>query len=662
MGNPGSGRPQEANRSGNVGRPQGTGAPGAARRPRGVQEPGSVRKPQGGRTDDIKMLQNPGNGRSVQGTGRAGSAGGSGGADRYRNPRPAGKSRAMEKPMYIERDNPRRRNRRGKTGSGKMILLCLLLLLAAGSVGGYLYIGSLAYKVVRAEAGSSVAPSEFMKNGDGNAVFAEGSDEFDTAIPGEYRVKVKSGLFTHKCTLIIQDTRPPVAQAVQVKIPVGTTCGPESFVTGIEDATQVTVTYAAEPDFSLKGTQAVQVILTDKGDNRTIVDSELYLSIVADNVTVEAGQGVPGLDKFVAAGETGQFITEMSEIDYARVGDYQVSLLVNGDSYISTLHIVDTIAPVVEVHDIEDYAFVPRNAGDFATRIDDVTEVAASFKKEPDLSYIGTQEVELVFTDQGNNRTEKKARLTLKEDKEAPVIHGAVDLIIYAGDTVSYKKDVTVTDNSTDGLSLDVDTSQVNTRAEGVYPVTYVARDAAGNTDTVTVNLTVKARKYDIDEVNSLGDSVLANILTPEMSDMDKLHAIYSYIMGHISYINDSEKGDWVQAAYEGLMNRKGDCYVYASTAKLLLTRAGIKNMDIEKIPSDTLHYWNLVDIGDGWYHFDTTPRKDHPTIFMWDDRQMMEYSESHDKSHNYDHALYPEVNGSESAGNQGNGAEYPAN
>ena len=142
-----------------------------------------------------------------------------------------------------------------------------------------------------------------------------------------------------------------------------------------------------------------------------------------------------------------------------------------------------------------------------------------------------------------------------------------------------------------------------------------------------------------------MADNVLAQIITPEMTQLEIVQAIYNYNTRHIGYINHSDKGDWIQAAWEGLAKGKGDCYVYACTAKLLLTRAGITNMDIAKIPARTSHYWNLVDIGDGWYHFDTTPRKDHPTIFMWTDEQMMAYSNRHGKSHNYDPELYPEIN-----------------
>ena len=82
-------------------------------------------------------------------------------------------------------------------------------------------------------------------------------------------------------------------------------------------------------------------------------------------------------------------------------------------------------------------------------------------------------------------------------------------------------------------------------------------------------------------------------------------------------------------------------------SAKELLTRAGIPNEDIQKIPRSHHHFWNLVDVGTGWLHFDTTPRvSDHPNIFLWTDEELMEYSGRHYGSHNYDRSLYPEVNG----------------
>ena len=49
--------------------------------------------------------------------------------------------------------------------------------------------------------------------------------------------------------------------------------------------------------------------------------------------------------------------------------------------------------------------------------------------------------------------------------------------------------------------------------------------------------------------------------------------------------------------------------------------------------------------MGEGWLHFDTTPRTDNPEIYLWTDQELMEYSKEHDNAFDYDTALYPEIN-----------------
>ncbi|MDE5891919.1 MAG: transglutaminase, partial [Acetatifactor sp.] len=447
------------------------------------------------------------------------------------------------------------------------------------------------------------------------------------------------------CILIIMDTIAPTGQAVPIRLELGEECGPEDFVENISDATAVEVTYAGAPDFARAGSQVVQVALTDRGGNRTVVESELFISAVAEDLTVEAGCAPPDVSSFLLGEAKGEFVTRVADLDYHKTGDHAVVIRVDGEDYTSRLHIRDTIPPQAEVHDIEGFAVLPRPAEDFVTTVEDATAVTMAFREEPDLLLAGTQQVEIVFTDEGGNETVKTAKLTLVEDVEPPVIQGTQDLLIYVGDSISYRKNVTVEDNCPEGLQLTVDTGSVNLKEAGVYPVIYTAVDAAGNTTSVTVQLTVIARMYSIEEVNALADAVLEGIITPDMSDRDKAWAIYTYIRRNVGYINHSEKGDWARAAYEGLVKHQGDCYVYACTAKALLTRAGIKNMDIAKIPTRLQHFWNLVDVGDGWYHFDTTPRSDHTVFFLWTDAELMEYSNAHYRCHNYDPELYPEIN-----------------
>lgn len=523
-------------------------------------------------------------------------------------------------------------------------IICLAVL-ALFVTGGWFYVDGLAYKTVHVEAGIQVSASDFMKKADSGAVFAQDSQPFDAAVPGEYQVRVKSGLFTHSCRLIVEDTIAPAARAVPVMREAGEAFGAEAFVSDITDATRVTVSYVTEPDFSRTGEQDVRVILTDLGGNWTVVDSKLLLIRTVENVTMEAGGEMPDAGSFVEAGKNAVFLTRMSEIDFHKVGDYEVLLDVDGETCSSTLHVVDTVPPQMEVRDMESFLQVPRKAEDFVLSSEDATELTFAFRQEPDLSLAGTQEVEIIATDEGGNETVRQARLTLREDTQAPVIHGAVDLDYFIGESISYRKNIKVVDNCEEGVKLEVDTSGVDLNKEGVYPITYVAQDLAGNRATATVNLTVRARMYSLEEVYTYADAVLEEITEPDMSLRDKAWAIYSHVLSNVSYISHSEKGDWIRAAYEGLVDKKGDCYVYACTAKALLTRAGIPNLDIRRIPTSYEHYWNLVDVGDGWYHFDTTPRPDHPTIFLWTDEELMEYNAEHYDAFNYDPALYPEIN-----------------
>lgn len=525
------------------------------------------------------------------------------------------------------------------------VITGIAAVLAAAAAGLWFYEDNKIYSKCYVEAGTDVAVQDFLKNPAQEAVFCEGSDVIDVSVPGEYHVKIKTGWYTKKSVLYVSDTTAPQGQAVTVSLESGETCGAADFVTGIADATQVDIAFGSEPDFTQAGSQDVEVVLTDLGGNQTVISSQLFISQVVSELTVEAGQPAPTLQDFVIGGESARFISNVSGFDYTKLGDRRVLLEVDGRNYETLMHIVDTVAPKVEVQDVQGYTLVPREAADFVASVEDVTNVEVTFGEEPDLSRAGTQQIEICASDAAGNQTVKTANLILEQDTEAPSIAGVADLRVIKGNSVAYRKNIVVTDNCEEGLELTVDNSAVDLNQVGSYPITYIARDLAGNETTASATVTVLEKTYDENELYAVADGILANIIHEGMTQPEKLEAIYAYIQSHIMYIDHSDKDNYVKAAYEGLIGGKGDCYVYASSAKVLLTRAGITNMDIEKIPSRSRHYWNLVNIDGNWYHFDTTPRTSgRPHICMWTETQLMEYSTAHYNSHNYDHSLYPEV------------------
>lgn len=545
------------------------------------------------------------------------------------------------------RENRRRRELIKKRKRRKKLFLVLTVLLIAGAVGGFfLYQDSLAYGICRIEAGGVVTPSDFLKKQDTTAVFTKNSQSIDTLIPGEYQVEIKVGMFTVKSTLIVEDTVAPVLEVCNMVVPYGETCGIKEFVTKLEDVTATSLTYVENPDFSKSGKQTVNISATDLGGNVTTRTAQLLLTPVIPVVHVELGSKLPDASDLVFEGVTAEYIS--AEVDCNTVGEYTVVICADDVEYDVRIIVEDTTGPALEVKEYMDYAVIEKAPENFVRSVDDISGVVSvEFLEMPDLSYIGEQTVTIVATDSYGNETRMETSLIQVADEDAPIFLAGEDFFVYIGDTVAYKSKVSYTDNCETGLNLTVDASAVDLKTEGKYPVVYTATDAAGNVSTKTLTVTVKVYRADEVELNAKIDAIFKQIFKDGMTNREKCKAIYDYIRSHVSYISYSEKGDEIKAAMEGLNKGKGDCYVFFSLSKLMLTRAGFPNMDIERIRvGDSMHFWNLVDIGDGhgWYHFDATPRWNNPYIFLWTDAEIWEYSDNNKGSHNYDKSLYPEI------------------
>ncbi|MCL2052302.1 MAG: hypothetical protein FWG91_11350 [Lachnospiraceae bacterium] len=499
------------------------------------------------------------------------------------------------------------------------------------------------YKVCYSEAGVIVNPADFFKKGGQEAFFTAESELFAIDVPGEYQIRLKKGWLSFKSTLIIEDTIPPAGSVAALNRLVGSELSPFDFVTEIIDATLVSLDFVELPDTSIPGRQEVKLRLTDLGGNQTILTAALFIAEIFDMVMIEAGDPLPSISDFVSDAEEAYFISDINLLDNTEVGEYPVILSIDGGIYETFFTIVDTIPPIFAIHDITSFSLHIRAAADFVTEYDDITPVTFHFLDEPDFTYLGTQEVKIIARDSGGNEAVESAFLTLLADTERPVIKGAVDFTVQAGDSVAYLKNAAAIDNDPIGLEFFVDQSAADPNTPGAYPVRYIARDFAGNETIVTITLTVIEKVYDIEDIYLRADEILERIFTDEMTEREKLWAIYRYNANNIFFEAVWEKVTWLQAAYDGLFNRRGDCYVYAMTAKVLLDRAGIKNEDIEKIVTSSRHYWHLVDLGDGWHHFDTTPRSDKAVIFMWTTAQINELmEETRYRSHRYDPDIFP--------------------
>ncbi len=529
-------------------------------------------------------------------------------------------------------------------GIGLFAVLCV-----AGGTTVYAQHEQRVYTHCETEAGTKIVAEDFLKNPKYSAEIISGS--IDTSKLGDQRVKIKSGIFTYDCTLSVYDTIAPEATPKNRMTAPGEKLAPEDFAENIKDATKVTAAFVSAPDFSKKGVQDVKVLLSDEAQNETTVEAELIISPIIESITIEAGNKAPEEKDFYVSGksdsESIKLAKGLDKVNPRVPGEYPVEFAVGDMKVTSTVIVEDTTAPVLVLKDIHAaYGTLP-SAKDFVDKATDMTALTYKFAEgcEPVVAD-GEQEVTVIATDAAGNSTQKSAKLTMVEDNEPPVIEGTNDLLVIAGKSVSYRSNVFVTDNVDEDVELQVITDGVDLNTPGEYKVTYVAEDSAGNRAEKSVKLTVTEMTYTFDDVNQLAQQVARGIITPSMTEQQKLRAIYNWIRSNISFNNDADKSSWLQAAYQGLTYHKGDCYVFASVSKALLTCAGIQNRDIEMIPQgDYRHYWNLVNIGEGWYHFDTTPRFGGGYDFCYvTDSYLMNYSENNGGSHDYDHSVYTDV------------------
>lgn len=234
-------------------------------------------------------------------------------------------------------------------------------------------------------------------------------------------------------------------------------------------------------------------------------------------------------------------------------------------------------------------------------------------------------------------------------DTKPPVIKGFVGKnsfnqkipyqVVYSDDReYDFLQYVTASDDREGKVILTVDTKKVNFQKPGIYKITYVAKDKAGNVKRSKAKIEVRKKKA----VDEIADKVLSVIIKKEWTPKQKAIAIYNYTRGHISYVGTSGKKSWEQEAINGIRYGKGDCYTYYAVARALLTRAGIPNIEVKRYRGAGHHWWNMVYIGEGWYHYDCGPRIGGGRFCLLTDAQLTQYSKTHGNKYIWNYRKIP--------------------
>ena len=434
--------------------------------------------------------------------------------------------------------------------------------------------------------------------------------------PGEYVLRVQcpenKRIFT--TVLAIQDTVAPAATGQLLVLAPGETAAPEAFLTDAADETALQYTFLQTPDPDSREIQNILIRVTDAGGNTADVPAQVLYSSLG-RVTVEAKNGLlTGADIDRPEAEPEGFMANT-------LGNYPVRVRLTDGVEIALVTVVDTVAPVLTLQEKPFYtrhAYTPQELVNVA----DATNVALSFVQAPDQDSDQPQTFSVQAVDAAGNETTATFPLTLAVDDTPPVLYGVVNRTGYVNEPIAYLAEAYAEDDVDGRVDMTVESGVLLSR-KGKYTVTYTATDRSGNTASKSCTYTLVEPTVTDEQVRQMAQAILADIITPDMVTAEKLKAVFDYVRGRVHYTGSSNKKDWRQEAMRGYEDGRGDCFTVYSLTRALLDELQVPYMSVTRKGSSTHHYWVIVNIGTGWYHFDPLISSVHKhRCFMWTNQQ----------------------------------------
>ena len=475
-----------------------------------------------------------------------------------------------------------------------------------GSVQVSIEIAGIAESVEHVIGQEPPGPEAFVSNWQGDVEYAGDMSGTDWNTVSVVPVELLVGGLPFSSQIDIVDKTPPELELIPRAIEKGGSLEAEDFVYICRDSSSVSYRFEAEPDSSVCGSLSCGLVAEDSSGNSQSFQAQLLvcdkvIELEAGGSALSAGDLISMLGEdyaWYSAQELAEFVPERPGASSFQISDGENSLVIG-------LQVNDSIPPTATALEPVCYLGYEYSPEHFVTDVSDALPVELSFVSAPDWSQAGDRTVEICLRDEAGNSSSISVSTVFMADTEAPVIFGAKDRYCYVGESVAYMKGVFARDNADEDCEITVDKSAVDYRTAGEYPVTYTVTDKDGNSSSQSVYFTFIEQAVSDEELEQLAQNVLAEILTEDMSLAEQARAIYDYVFLNIRYNGHSDKTDWKSEAYRGLTEFKGDCFTFYAAANLLLSQIDCEVLPVERIGGVTRHYWCLVNLGSGWYHFD---------------------------------------------------------
>lgn len=217
-----------------------------------------------------------------------------------------------------------------------LLILPILILLLAVCILVFLLMEK-PFSEITIEAGDPLPSADVFlpENARMEITYTAEASQINTHIPGDYSVTLLTWKGTYTCTLHVVDTTPPVGQVQSLTANGDSIPDAQAFVLSVQDITEVTASFASQPDPTLAGDQTVTILLTDTSGNETRL--ETTLTVVLDweapviegvqDITLYAGDSVAyrsGITVTDNLDESPELTVDSSNVDLSTPGVYEV--------------------------------------------------------------------------------------------------------------------------------------------------------------------------------------------------------------------------------------------------------------------------------------------------------------------------------------------------
>jgi len=416
----------------------------------------------------------------------------------------------------------------------------------------------------------------------------------------------------------------------------------QDFVADTSNMAGVTAFFVGDVDVTAAGRHTTPLIL-HRGERSVQTEGVFYVAIPQPYITVELGSRLTNNRNLHDIDPTYIIINHYniplhlldfnhlifsSYSGYMPVGEHQLIFTHNDSFFYTTMHVVDTTPPTAVLRDVTLPLGHEVTLDDILVSVFDLSPIAVTeIVAQPDMFTPGAHNVAVRVADIFGNEAIYTTTATFLPNTVPPVFYGVRQYIHSAlGEPILFRVGVYASDAFNRPIHFDIDTGLLNINELGVYQITFTATDAWGLYTSQTIY--VHIHNVDPVVVYALADDLLAQLFNDGMTQVQQARVIHDWLTDHVTYAAAVGFDSVYEAAHQGLIHRRGNCFVFFGLAEVLLTRAGIPNMRVDRSPysrNPANHRWNLINPdGLGWHHFDPTGN----TIISRNDRFMFTNSQ----------------------------------